>query len=324
MNPVFFLSAMAEQMNDFFTFKKTEQYDYSSSIEHLRFFDAYLWRRGYDLPILTVMILEQYAMSIQDKACNTIYNRLSAVRQFSRYLNQFEPRSFVLQSIPVKRPALPRYYIYSLEQIGEILKETQNLRPKGALRPQMYKTLIALLYVSGLRIGEALGLNLCDLQLNDNRIFVRKGKFKKDRWVALDDSAVKALDQYIADRKLFSPSDRNGPAFIDRKGKRLSYDCASATFASIIRRLAIGENTCEKRPRLHDLRHTYATHCLARWQENNQDVNAKLPLLATAMGHVNVSSTAWYLHITSQMLEKANERLTTLFQQNIFPKGEES
>ncbi len=141
---------------------------------------------------------------------------------------------------------------------------------------------------------------------------MRKGKFSKQRYVVLDQTTVRAANEYLTRRLACQPSGTNAPFFLTSSGKRLNYPRADATFRCMVRRLGIGHGA-RHLPRLHDLRHTYASNCLLKWHTEGADVNAKLPILATAMGHVNVGNTQIYLHVSSRLLQHAAQRFHPTF-----------
>jgi site-specific recombinase XerD len=308
MNTVIFQSDLALQMENFVRFKQLQGFDYTSQSRKLRHLDTFFYQHQHPHhSCLDQDSINAYISATAHLQANSRYNRLSLVREFSRYLHQFEPNSYILQTIPVKRPNLPRYYLYSQQDISALLRQAKTLTPIDSIRPHCFHLLIGLLYVTGIRIDEALSFNINDVMLDQNRLFIRKGKFAKDRYLVLTESTALAVRDYFKLRISYGPCEKVEPFFISRSRKRLSYSSASQTFHKLIQHCGIGKNTTHP-PRLHDLRHTFATNCLLRWYEQGDDVNAKLPILATYMGHVNIASTQIYLHISLQLLEKANSR----------------
>ncbi len=310
-----FCSSLRQQMSDFVALRRTEGFDYAAQTTALHYFDAFLSRMGYERTHLSQEIVEAYVTATAQLAPNSRRGRLSVVRVFSRYLHQLDARSYVLRELPVKRPALPRWYLYSLDDIATLLAAAKTLRPVGTLRPHCFHMLIGLLYVTGLRISEALALNLDDLDANRRVLFVREGKFSKQRYVVLDQSTLQVANEYLTRRLVCQPSAASAPFFATNSGERLNYRHVATTFRRMVRRLGIGHGA-RHLPRLHDLRHTYASSCLLKWHTQGADVNAKLPILATAMGHVNVASTQIYLHVTTQLREQATRRFHDRFAAN--------
>lgn len=314
-----FHSSLAQAITDLVTFKRMEGFDYTAQGVALHYFDAFLCKQRYDQTTLTRQIVEAYVADTATLAPNGRCSRLSVVRVLSRYLHQFESKSYVLHELPVKRPFLPRWYLYSPNDIAALLRHAKGLDPVGTLRPHCFYTLVGLLYVTGLRIAEALALNLNDVDTKHGFLFVRRGKFGKSRYVVLDHSTIQALETYLSRRAVYEPSGINAPFFLTNSGKRLEYGQAAATFRRMVRRCGIDRGASQL-PRLHDLRHTAACNCLLKWYNEGVDINTKLPILATAMGHVNIEATQVYLHVSSRLLEQASQRFHRTFRIN--RKGE--
>ena len=316
MNQPFFLSVLAPAINEFVAFKRSQGYEYDGGRATLWHFDRFLLRSAYDRQTLSADILERYAAALRRLAPNTQYGRLSAVRVFARWLGRLVPGSAVIGEIPVRRPTLPRYYLYSRQEIAAIIRHARQTGERSEVpRPQCYATLVGLLYVTGLRIGEALALSCGDLDLAAARLTVRRGKLGKARNIALSLSATAALRRYLDARLGVPPNGRDAPLFIDTRGHRLSYDNACKRFRSMVRACGTGAGAACP-PRLHDLRHTYACDCLHKWYDEGVDVNARLPVLATAMGHVNIHDTQLYLHVTARLLHVAASRFHNTFTNN--------
>jgi len=314
MNGPVYRSSLAREMADFVAWQRTQGFAYASGADCLRYFDTFLCNQGYSETQLDRRIVDAYRQVLAPLSAHTQSNRLTVLRVFSRFLQQTQPTSYVPHDLSVKRPALPCFYLYSSEEIAMLLAAALALGPPGSLRPHAFHLLLGLLYVTGLRIGEALALNLADLDVQAGRLFVRQGKFGKSRYVPLHPSTGHAIDSYLAKRRTCGPAGKQAPVFIGQRGQRLPYKQVVWTFNTMRRRHGIGQHAA-RRPRLHDLRHTFACNCLQRWRQQGVDVNAKLPVLATVMGHVEIESTQLYLHVTADTLRQAAERFHAYFHQ---------
>lgn len=307
-----FHSSLAEQMTEFVNFKRMQGYDYSSQAEKLSYFDAFLCRQQWTRQQLTEEILQLYIEYTQSLAANTCANLLSAVRAFSQFLHTSCPESAVLHSIPVKRPQHPRFYIYSDEQISALLSQALQLPPARSLRPHCFYMLTGLIAVTGLHISEALALDVDDLELNRRRLFVRRGKFNKERYVSILPSTIRKLLNYLQIRRQCNIGNASAALFLDRKGRRLRYVLAKQTFATLRQRANVGFEAAVP-PRLHDLRHTYACKCLQKWRRQGIDVNTRLPYLASNMGHCRIQNTQVYIHTSAEELTETSEKLCEYF-----------
>lgn len=317
MSPHPFRSELAKVMNEFVAFKRSQGYEYRYGCCDLRHFDQFLLRCGYAGPEITHDILSRYAASVRHLAPNTQYGRLAAARVFARWLRRLIPGSAIIENLGVKRPTLPRYYLYSRAELASLIQAARQMDEarSGTRQPRCLATLIGLLYATGLRIGEALALNVGDIDLAASRLAVRRGKLGKARNIALSASAVVALGRFLDTRPSWGPTGREAPLFFNTRGGRLGYNCASESFRMLLRRCEIGIGNLQ-RPRLHDLRHSFACDCLRKWYEEGVDVNVKLPILATAMGHVHINDTQLYLHVTAQLLQVASDRFHETFTNN--------
>jgi len=187
-------------------------------------------------------------------------------------------------------------HIYTPDEIGRLVEAALRLRPMGGLRPHTYATLIALLLATGLRISEALKLTIGDM--TSDGLLIRETKFRKTRLVPLHDTAVAGLQRYLARR---GPGSDSEPVFIDKRGRPLRYIAVKETFDGLVGKAGIRSRS-GRRPRLHDLRHTFAVRALEGSPTGPGRCGAHMAALATYMGHVNIYSTYWYLEATADLL----------------------
>jgi len=311
-----FHSSLANKMDEFVNYKRIQGYDYTDQAKALHYFDLFACKQEYNQTRLTKKIIDNYIDDTTRLTPNGQYKYLSALRVFSAYLHLFDPESSVLHEIPVKMPSLPRYYIYSEQEINKLLQYAKKLKPDGSIRPHCFYVLIGLLYVTGLRIAEALALNLGHVNIHKGTILVQKGKFAKDRYVVLEQSTCKIIQNYLHKRMKYESSGDNAPFFITPAGERLNYNRVDSTFRQMRAKCQIGSDSPQP-PRLHDLRHSFAYNCLFNWYNEGVDVNARLPTLATAMGHVNIDATQIYLHVSSTLMRQAALRFHNTFTTNL-------
>ena len=175
------------------------------------------------------------------------------------------------------------------------------------LRAATYDTLIGLLTVSGLRIGEAIKLDRSDLDWAQGVLLIRESKFGKSRLVPLHPSSMQALSDYAVLRDDFQPRPKELSFFVSLKRKRLLYAVVQQTFRRLVDTAGIGANA-PSAPRLHDLRHTFAVRTLLDWYRAGEDVQAKMPSLSTYLGHREPACTYWYLSAAPELLALAAAR----------------
>lgn len=233
--------------------------------------------------------------------------RMTAARGFARYLAGIYPDTEVppLGLMPHRqRWRLP--FIYSAADIEALMSQARNSIAQP-LRAATYETLIGLLAVTGLRIGEAIKLDRSDVDWNEKLLLIRESKFGKSRMVPLQESTMKALKGYAAMRDELQPSPFDASFFVSLTRKRLCYQVVSQTFRHLVTATGIGADA-PSAPRLHDLRHRFAIETLLSWYGSEEDVQAKIPALSTYLGHREPASTYWYLSAAPELLALAAER----------------
>ena len=218
--------------------------------------------------------------------------------------------------LPTTIPKLPPQqtpYVYSTEELRRLLESTSVLQIGHSPHvPAIYRTLLLLLYGSGMRIGEALGLTLQDVDLSGQVITVRDTKFFKTRLVPIGSKLTLELAAHIERRRLLPlPAGDASPLFTTRDGRSWSYTGVISGFQYVRRAAGINCPMGEPRPpRLHDIRHTAAVHRVLAWYRSGQDVQRLLPQLATYLGHVDIRSTQRYLQMTPDLLQAASYRFS--------------
>jgi integrase/recombinase XerD len=198
-------------------------------------------------------------------------------------------------------------YLYSEEEIAALVHAAGTLaRP---LQAATYQALIGLLAVTGLRAGEAIRLTRSDVDLDTALIAVINSKFGKSRLVPLHPATAGMLHRYAARRDQLCPAPAAGSFFISTTGRPLLPSSIDSVFARLLSLAGIRTPPERPRPRVHDLRHTMAVRTLLEWYRSGADVQARLPLLSTWLGHVDPVSTFWYLHACPELLALAARRL---------------
>ena len=234
--------------------------------------------------------------------------RLSVVRAFARHLHAIDPVHDVPPTglLPAKtHRATP--YLYSDANIAALMAAARQLR--SPLRAATFETLVGLLAVTGLRIGEALRLDRDDVELTFGVLRIRQTKFGKSREVPLHPSTVEALAAYALRRDELCPRPREQAFFVSTAGTRLLYCNAHLAWLDLVRRARLGPRSATCRPRPHDLRHSFAVRTLLGWYRDGADVAACMPLLSTYLGHVHPGNTYWYLSAAPELLTLVAARL---------------
>ena len=216
-----------------------------------------------------------------------------------------------LPAHPPKLPPQQTPYIYSVVELQELLEATAVLKNTVShLRPLTYRTLLLLLYGSGLRVSEALALRIGDVDLALQLVTVKNTKFYKTRLVPIGTRLTQQLAAYLDRRRMLPMPEGEGSAFLSsRTGHGFCYSQVIRAFQRVRSTAGIGCPPGELRPpRLHDLRHTAAVHRVVAWYRTDKDVQLLLPRLATYLGHVDLRSTQRYLQMTPELLQEASRR----------------
>ena len=199
-------------------------------------------------------------------------------------------------------------YIYSEDEIKRLLKAAAG-RVRCNICASTSRTLLLLLYASGLRISEALNLNMADVDLEDGLLHIRETKFYKTRLVPTGIDLTQVLREYAMLRCKRSPIGPDAPFLLTRQGKRLSRAGAEQAFKQIREEAEVRRTDGARyQPRLHDLRHAFALTRLVRWYREGADVQRLLPQLATYLGHVHITGTQRYLAMSPELLQQASLR----------------
>ncbi|MBU0946623.1 MAG: tyrosine-type recombinase/integrase [Proteobacteria bacterium] len=269
---------------------------------------------------------EAWCKSLQDHHPNTRRKWQQIVRNFCLYRKRTEPECFIPQYETQTKPApYVTPAIVEPEQIAQMLYVASSLPPgkQSPLRGPVLRLATVLLYTAGLRLGELLHLTLGDLENNNSILRIRETKFHKTRLVPLSPSAGVELQRYLDVRNSVFPVYSDAPLLYNNKSKMRGYSRPGIQAA--IRNLfdiAGVHDFQRRRPRLHDLRHSFAIQALIRWYKNDEDVQTNLPKLALYMGHVSIESTAYYLKWVPTLRSLASKRFEEHFG-NIVEGGEE-
>lgn len=234
--------------------------------------------------------------------------RLSVARGFAVYLHTIDPAAEVPPAglIPA-RPRRATPYLYSGADITALIAAAAGLR--FPLRTATYQTLIGLLAVTGMRVGEAIRLDRPDLDLATGIITVRQSKFGKTRLLPLHASTVTALQDYLRLRDRLCPRPATPAVLISPAGTRLLYCNVHATWKLLAATAGLAPRSAACRPRIHDLRHSFAVASMLDAYATGQDGQARLALLATYLGHADPRHTYWYLSAAPELLAQAGQRL---------------
>jgi len=304
--PFSFGSWLAPYFDRFVTLRRASGAGYETQARLLRAFDCFL-KKECPQPPLSREVLRRYLASLDRLSPR---GRNNVVSVLWPALGHALMHGAEVEELPERSPRPPRYWrerpprILSLEEVEGLLDAARKLPPLGSLRPATTVTLLGLLYVTGLRIGEALALNVGDLNLQDRTLTVRNGKFGKSRSLPLRVSTIGALRRYLVHPCRPVGTNAFAPFFVSGRRRRLAY----STLASALKQACKGAGIPSPWPRPHDFRHTFAISRLSEWYAKGRDAYALLPILSTYLGHVSVENTRQYLIANGPLLQEAASR----------------
>lgn len=239
--------------------------------------------------------------------------RLGYVRGFARYRSASDAATEVpAAGLLPHRSTRARPYLYSEQEIDRLLSAALMLPtawPSTLLRPRLFHCLLGLLSVTGLRIAEALNLQLRDVDLDRAVLTIRAAKHGRTRLVPLHPSTVVVLGQYLHLREQALGARSSEHVFVSNTGRRLDGGTVHRTFYVLSRQVGLRAPGASHGPRLHDLRHRFAVQTLLHWYACGEDVARRLPVLSTFLGHVRVADTYWYLSAQPELMAQAMARL---------------
>jgi integrase/recombinase XerD len=297
--------SMQARAGDYLEMRRSLGYKLRGEGRMLAGFAARLDEQGQ--PTITISAALAWATESPDAAPAHRRRRLSVVRGFARYLATMDPACQIPPADLLVAPShRPPPYIYSAEEIAALIHAAETI---GAPLPSAtMQALISLIAATGLRVGEALALDRTDAGMDVGTLTVT-GKNDQVRLVPLHPTTAAMLAGYAARRDRLCPHPASPAFFITSTGRRAAQRGVAETFARLVALAGIAAPPGRRRPRVHDLRHTFAVTTLTRWYREGADVQAQLPVLSAYLGHSCPEATYWYLQATPELLALAAGRL---------------
>jgi integrase len=300
--------SLRKAVKDYLTMRRSLGFKLRDMGYNLRHFVFFMEQQR--ASVITTDLALRWAQQPQDVQPAQWAARLSFVRSFARYWSATDPRTEIPPTglLPYRtKRATP--YIYSNDEIQHLLKAARNLPPSTGLRPWTYYSLFGLMAVTGMRISEVIRLDHADVDLKQGLLTVRLTKFSKSRLIPLHPSTVKRLKWYLHRRDELYPQPLTARFFLSNQGTPLTDCMVRWTFVKLSRQIGLRKVGGSSGPRLHDLRHRFAVTTLLHWYRTGVDVEQRLPVLSTYLGHAHVTDTYWYLSAIPELLALTKDRL---------------
>jgi integrase len=293
---------------EYLAYRKGLGFQLASTEPLLLQFAEYADRTGHRGPLTTELAV-RWAKLPKAGSPGYLARRLDVVRGFARHRAITDPRT----EIPPPRLLGATYrrrtpHIYSEAELSALVAAARSLTPSTSLRPHTYATLFGLLACTGLRVSEAVKLTRDDIDWQQGLLTVRQTKFRKSRLVPLHATTLGALRDYAARRARLYPTPATEAFFLTSRGTPLARSSVGVTFWKLRQRLGWAGGRDRTKPRIHDLRHTFACRRLQRWYAEGVDVDHAIAALSTYLGHAAVRDTYWYLTGTPELLGLATAR----------------
>ena len=293
----------------------------------LQSLDAFLAGSHAERADLIAETFAGWCSTLQHLTTGVRRNRMRIARALCLYRRRTEPDCFVPDPGLFPAPHQPgRPYIFTEAEIGRLLHATRTLErtTRSPLRPEIFHLAIVLLYTTGLRRGELLRMTAGDYDPHEHTLLVRASKFHKSRYLPLSSDGVLEVESYLrARRARHLPTSAETPLLWNGYAGGRGYTAVGLGHGlRIVLKVSDIRTPQGRHPRLHDFRHTFAVHALVRWYRAGADVQAKLPLLATYLGHVSVVSTQYYLHFIEPLTSLASTRFAQHYAGLVTPLAE--
>ena len=304
------MSTWSRELDRYLSVRRSLGYGLGTAERILRRFIDFAERQGADHISTDLFLRWQSAFGRANR--QTWAGRLRIVRLFAQWLHGIDPGHEVPpQALIPGRYRRARPYIYSEEEIRRIVDADARLPSIKGIRALTYSTLFGLIAVTGLRVSEAICLDVGDVDLEIGLLSLRRGKLGKARLLPLSDSTTAQLCAYAKERDRLLGA-RSESFFVSECGTRPTDGNARYAFACVCQNIGLRRAEKFKRhgrgPRIHDLRHSFAVRTLVDWYRTGKDPAREMIKLTTYLGHANPASTYWYIEAVPELLELASRR----------------
>jgi len=276
-------------------------------------FVAFVKAQEHTGPIRAQMALAWACQASMHRGPSGAARRLSMARGFLRYVQAVVPETEVPGPGLLPTPRRPKPFLFTPTQLTALFEAAQVSRPRGSLRPHTLSSVLGLLASTGLRVGEALRLQIdhVKLALDPPQVHILETKFHKSRIVPLHPSTAERLRHYQAQRARLHYDGLSEAFFVSEQGQYLQHRALHDWFARLCQRLAIAPTDGARAPCLTSFRHTFAVTRMRHWYQQGLDVPALLPHLSVYLGHVLPQESYWYLTAVPELLSAAAHRFET-------------
>ena len=313
MKKIDYTGPFKKQIKDFIELKQSIGYKYNTEAENMLRFDRFTHDKYPDAEALTKDMVLSWCSKRSYEAQANQCSRASLIRQFGLYLDSIDIKAYILPKkyYPSERQYVP--YIYSIEELTKFFTETDKCHysPECPYRHRSMPVIFRMIYMCGLRLSEARLLRVEDVDLDLGILCVNQSKKDNSRLVPMSDVLTNRCRVYSS--KVHTHSAPNDYYFPALDNKPMTIGNVYKNFRRFLWRARISHGGMGHGPRIHDLRHTFAVHCLKKWSDQDKDLTVYLPILKTYLGHDSFKETAYYLHLTADVFPHITLKVETCY-----------
>jgi len=292
---------LAGMIAEYVFYKQTTGCEYFTEVKAFKAFDNFTKRFDFPEGVLPKQVVLDWTKKRPSEKPLTQIKRVNAIRQLGEFMRMRGHDAYVPARIPWRGVDQYRPHIFSEDEVSRILS-LADVYQSTIASPNLNRIVpiaFRILYGCGLRCSELINLKMQDVDLENCRLTIRESKFHKDRIVPM----AASLARFCADYTSTVNKECGSDDYFLRNPRGGRYDCQAPYhwFRELLFRAGIPHGGKGKGPRLHDLRHTFAVHCLKKWSISGRDMRVMLPVLSAYMGHCDLRGTQVYLHLTPDL-----------------------
>jgi integrase/recombinase XerD len=302
-----FVGEFKEMLEGFIQQKRNLGYKYDTTREHLHRFSEYTLNYKISNKSLNKELVLGWTARKKNETVKTWSHRASDLRQFALYLQRRGHDVYIPQKCHNARRCDYIPYIFTHEEIDRFIQAVDTIAPHPkSNKHESCPLLFRLLYCCGLRVSEACHLKISDVDFDNGLLFIRKSKFNKERLVPM---AVSLADMFAKYHALFNGKNPPGNYFRKKNGNPLERDWVYKMYRKLLWKAGISHGGKGKGPRLHDIRHAFCVHTLAKQVKDGVDLYVALPILSAYVGHKSVGATQRYVRLTAEAYPELIEKV---------------
>jgi integrase/recombinase XerD len=301
MRRIIYIGPFRDHIQNHVDLKQAVGYKYDTEANHLKRFDMFTLEKYPESTTLTKDIVLDWCSKKTYEAQASQCNRISIITEFGKYLDSIGIRTYILPKGYYPSPSQYVPHIYTVAELSKLFTETDKCKYscECPYRHLIMPVIFRMIYMCGLRVSEARLLRVADVDLEEGILSIHHSKKDNSRQVLMSDSLTERCRKFSKEVHLLSA--KEDYYFLALVGKPMTLGNLYKNFRRFLWRARISHGGRGHGPRIHDLRHTYACHCLKKWFTQEKDLAAYLPILKTYMGHDSFGDNAYYLRLTADV-----------------------